>query len=273
MHALPIRLLLALALLAWLPAPAAAGGWTQPRDDYYLKVWARGLFGSKAYDADGAAVSIEPFRDVQLNYYGEYGLTDRWTVVAFGTPTAYARVVRGTFYVGPMGLGVRRALSTGPWKIAAEAQYGLESGIGRRDLRVTADRPSGEIAYFPSVHNHRGELQLQLGKALPFGWLSLTAGARLNSGVGIDHALLGDAQLGYQASARLQLRINLQTYQPLGSVRRVNASGVGQTRYLGFGLSLSYRFGDGIAAVAGVDGGLARSNAGALPLQLGVELP
>ena len=46
--ALAPALLLALCA-AFAPSPAAAGGWTQPQDAYYLKVWGRLISGDRAY--------------------------------------------------------------------------------------------------------------------------------------------------------------------------------------------------------------------------------
>lgn len=260
-----------LTLCLW-PSGAKAAGWTQPRDGYYLKVWARGLFGDQAMDAEGEVVPVEGYRDLQLNVYGEYGVTDHWTAVFFGTPSGYASAERDTFYVGPLGLGLRRALLTGAWKLAAEAQYALESGIGDENLFAPPDAGDETYLYIPAVDNHRGELQLQLGRGLPFGWMSFAAGGRLNSAKGIDHAVSASAQLGWQVSQRWQLQFNLQTYQPLGDVEVTNVSGVGQSRYYGFGLGVGYRFGDRIGVVAAFDGGGAQSNAATPSLQAGVEL-
>ena len=45
------------------------------------------LVGSAAYTADDKLVELDSnFQDVSFNVYGEYGLTDRITLVAFGTP-------------------------------------------------------------------------------------------------------------------------------------------------------------------------------------------
>lgn len=264
-------LLCALSLSVLLPSPAAAGGWTQPQDDYYLKVWGRALSGKGAYLGDGEVVDIEPFVDLQLNVYGEYGVTDTWTVLFFGVPSAYATALTDTFYVGPLGLGVRRALSTADLKLAAEFRYALEPGVGDDDLLAAPGEASGDVRYQPAIENQRGEVELQLGHGLSFGWVTLAAGMRFNSASGVDHAVLGGAQLGVSLG-RWQLEVHLNTYQPLGEVVATNASGVGQTRYIGAGLGVGFRFGDGVGAVVAFDGASAQSNAASPSYQAGLEL-
>ena len=254
-----------------LPSAAAAGGWTQAQDAYYLKLWGRAISGDGAYDVDGEVVAIERFYDLQLNVYGEYGVTDDWTALFFGVPTGYANALTDTLYLGPLGVGVRRALLSRDLKLAAELRYGFESGVGGEDVLSRPGEPRGQVVYVPAIDNHRGELELQAGHGLSFGWVVASAGMRLNSEDGVDHAVIGGVQLGFQLG-RFQLELHLQTYQPLGDVRVTNASGVGQTRYVGGGLGVGYRFGESVGAVAGLDGGAARSNAVSASYLAGLEL-
>lgn len=263
---------LAWALLSALPCSrASAAGWTQPEDAYYLKLWGRMLKGSRAFGHDGELVDTQPFTDLQLNVYGEYGVTDAWTALFYGTPTGYVTSIADTWFVGPLGLGVRRALLRADLRLAVEARYALEPGIGDLDVFAQPGQASAEIVYVPVVDNHRGELELQLGHGLSFGWLSAALGMRFNAADGIDHAVIGGAQLGFR-SGSFQFELHVQTYQPLGDVTRTNASGAGQTRYVGLGIGIGYRFGDGFSVIVGADGGPARSNAAAAPLLAGIEL-
>ncbi|WP_341923607.1 hypothetical protein [Peiella sedimenti] len=74
----------AFALAAWgaACAPALAGAWPQPRGDaQVIMKWER-MQADQAFDPDGLLVDLAvPREDEALSLYGEYGLTDRLTLV------------------------------------------------------------------------------------------------------------------------------------------------------------------------------------------------
>lgn len=77
---------------------------------------------------------------------------------------------------------------------------------------------------------------------------------------------------GYTFPFGLRASASVHTHQPVGAVVFTNATGAGQTRYLGFAVDVSYWFTPHWSITAGIGGvALAESNAGALPILLGFE--
>lgn len=261
---------------------ASAGGWTQARGDYYLKLSSRTLVGTRAYLSTGlrdAERDLPRYRDNQLNLYLEYGLIDELTLVVFATPVGRA-VMSGNSatYVGPTVAGLRWGFLRGKVNLALEAHYGYAPSVGDRAIySEVVVRPDGTdelITYVPAVETHLGEVQFQLGHGFSHGgWIAVTTGARFYSNDAIDTAFTGFVQYGYRFRRPWVLTAHVTVYQPFGDVVVTNISGVGQTRYLGIGLSPSYWFTDHVAVTVGVDGVFyASSNAATPAIVLGLEL-
>ncbi len=269
------------ATLFGVAGTASAGGWTQPRGDYYLKLSSRTLVGTRAYLSTGlreAERDLPRFRDNQLNLYLEYGLIDQLTLVVFATPVGRA-VMSGNSatYVGPTVGGLRWGFLRGNVNLALEAHYGYAPSIGDKpiysELARQSDGTDELITYTPAVDNHLGELQFQIGHGFAHGgWIAVTTGVRFNSNDAIDTAFTGFVQYGYRFKRPWVLAAHLTLYEPFGAVAVTNIPGVGQTRYLGIGLSPSYWFSDHVAITFGVDGVFyASSNAATPAITLGLE--
>lgn len=262
----------ALALVL-APVDAFAWGWSQPRGAHYLKVWNRSLLGSRAYFADGVARALPSgFGDHQLNYYVEYGLTDRVTLVSHGSPLGYS-VHNGdaAAYVGPLQVGARYGLLQGTWNLAVEAHGGYAPSVGERVLAAGAVA-GNQYAYVPAVETGLLDAEFQFGRGIGRGWITAHAGFRWFSRTGLDPVVFGGVQGGYTFGFGLQVSLSAQTNQPVGPVVVTHVTGAGQTRYVGFALDLSYWFTAHWAVTAGVGGVvLAESNAATLPVLLGFE--
>jgi hypothetical protein len=263
-------------LLAWLALPSAtarAGAWTQLDGEHYLKVWVRSIFGDRLFQADGDTAQMpDGFREHSLDVHAEYGIDDFWTLVAAGRPLGWATVGdESTLYVGPLSLGVRRALLRRPVRVAAEVHYGYAPPLG--DEVLASGSAGGEpFVYAPVVETHRVDGLVSVGYGLPWGWTTAQAGARWSSDDGIDPALMGLAQLGVDFDFGLTAAAYVAAYEPLGEVEVANASGAGQTRYVGFGIDVSYWFDYHWAVNVGIASAfLAESNAAAAPINVGFE--
>ncbi|MCB9548763.1 MAG: hypothetical protein H6706_23400 [Myxococcales bacterium] len=275
-------------LLLLVPASAAAGGWTQPAGESYLKIHNRLLLGERGYDRTGKAHDTGgTYRDWQLVAYGEVGLTDRLTLVAFGAPAGYAafedaadargRAAGSTFYVGALGAGLRAGLAPlGPVHLAAELRASGTPPVGDVDVGAGTFEctrpPCDRFRYTPVIPGVSGELEGQIGVGLPGGfWLSAAAGGRVTTGQ--DAALIGRGQLGWQGPLGLVLEAHLSLLHPLGTIDESVISGAGETAYRGQGLSVAWWMTPAIAVNAGTDGARGvRSNAAAPTRTLGVEL-
>ncbi len=260
------------------PQPAQAGAWVQAPGQFYLKVWARSLYGSNAYTADGSAQGIPRYQDHQLNLYGEAGVTEQLTVLASLTPIGFASINgERTAYVGPILTGLRLALLQGDVPLALEVHYGVEPGVGRRlydEVHVDGEGVGRRVVYDPAIYNHRGEFQLQVGRGFRVrrsdAWFVGSAGVRVNSHY--REALVAFLQVGVKPG-RFTIDLHAQLVEPFfADLTTSNVPGVGDTRYLGFGLTVAVAVTDRFAINAGFGGVLyAQSNAATPSLELGIE--
>ena len=74
--------LILLATIVLMRQEANAGAWTQKRGEGYYKLGLRVVRATRFYDPGGNRISIPTTGDYTTSFYGEYGLTDRLTLVA-----------------------------------------------------------------------------------------------------------------------------------------------------------------------------------------------
>lgn len=264
---------LALVLTGFPFSLALAAGWTQPPERFYLKVWNRTLVGTRAFTAGGETAELpDAYQDHQVNLYGEYGLTERWTLTLSAMPfgfSAYDATRRA--YFGGASLGARYQLFRGAWVAALGVDAGGRSSSGDPLFRGPAE--GGEaVVIDPVVGSAYGSARLEAGYGLPFGWLSGHAGARFFTRADLDPALFGGAQLGWKVGAGFVVDLRVSGYFSFGDLRPINVLGGGQTRYLGFGLGASWWFVDRAAVTVSVGGVfLAAANAATPSLNFGFE--
>ncbi len=79
MRFLSISLLLSFLLVG----SAAADGWPQQRGHGYYKIGYRFVQATEFYDFGGTLMNIPTLGDHTISFYGEYGVTNRITVVAY----------------------------------------------------------------------------------------------------------------------------------------------------------------------------------------------
>lgn len=271
-------LLLQLALVPAIVSSAAAGGWTQPEGAYYVKVWDRSLLSPRegiAFGTDGKTVGgLSGFQDHQLNLYAEYGLLDHLTLVGFSTPVGFAAFAgESSVYVGTTGFGARLRLLDSSVKLAVQGQASYAPPVG--DDVIAKEQPEAfgpAVVYVPTVETAAGELQLQAGYGMSWGWLTGYGGVRANSASAVGHAVTGFAQLGVSRLEHFQFDGHCNLYQSFDAISMVNLSGAGRTSYLGLGLGAAYAVTERAALVIGLEGvAYARSNAGAASMTVGVE--
>lgn len=255
-----------------IAAPAHAA-WPQPKGAFYFKIWDQFLAGSKAHQSDGTTVELPArYADHSLRYYFEVGVLDQLTVVIRGNPVGYASFGdEATLYSGMLRLGGRWSFQTEPFALSVQASYGYAPPLGDGVLgQGTID---GEpFFYTPALERHEGAAELQLGHALPWGWISGAAGLRVAT-AGLDPALDVRAGIGARAPFGLTGELTFGLHHPFGDVVVTDVAGIGQTRFIGWNLTLSYWFNAHFAVNAGIGGAfLVHSNAAAYPLSFGLEL-
>jgi hypothetical protein len=267
-------LMVTLILLgASLPMNAHAGGWTQPQGEFYAKVWNRSILGDQAFTLDGSIAAVpESFQDHQLWAYLEYGLTDALSLVVSGSPLGLAKYGDEiTVYGSGATLGVRAALLTGRFPLAVEVRGGARTSIDPLGSGTIAGSP---FVIQPVVGSALFDVELQQGVALPAHlWLTASLGTRLFSNFDLSPAITGFLQFGWDPEFGLVLDLHANFFHSVDDIEVINVLGAGNTRYLGFGLGISYWFTDHFALFIGGEGvAYAESNAATPSLMVGFEL-
>lgn len=271
-------------LLMAFSTTALAGGWTQPDGGHYLKVWSRALVGGAGFFEDGAVVPLSPettYRDVNLNLYGEYGITDDWTVTVSAAPVGYAALSAegdlglglvapsgSNLYSGLMLVGARRALLTEAVRLAVEGRAG---GTLPQDTALGGGIIDGDTVWFwrSAVPTAQAELELQAGYGWGRSWVTAAVGGRYQSAAELLPSMLGGVSVG-RSGERVSLSFGVSTVQPLGPVEDANISGAGQTRYIGVEPGVAVKLTERLSLVASVGGApLAQANAATPAFNLG----
>ena len=76
------KILLSKILIIAFSTTLFAGAWTQKKSTGYFQLGSQLLSAKKEYDAEGNKSSIPNFNDITINFYGEYGLSNDFTLIA-----------------------------------------------------------------------------------------------------------------------------------------------------------------------------------------------
>jgi hypothetical protein len=169
-----------LSLLFMAAGSAHAGAWTQKKGSGYHRVAANYYFADENFDSNGDSHSMEKngeFKDINLNYYGEYGLLDSLTV--FGSfyykdlEREDDEIIHETKGIGDVDLGLRYNLYSG--KIGVLSMQGMVKIPELYDDEDSMPLGNGQYDY---------EARLLYGRSLwPVipGYMNLEAGYRWRS--------------------------------------------------------------------------------------------
>jgi hypothetical protein len=268
-----LRKLACILALTLLPQAAEAGAWARPKGTGYAKIWDRSLIGKRAFIQGRETAELPSgYQDHQLGVYVEWGTTDDLTLVLSAVPFGVARYGGRTDpYIGGVVLAGRYQLARGPVAVSAELHAGGRPDQSDPTGLATVDGRAFIIS--PVVGTLLAGGALHLGTAFGWGWLTGHAGARFHSSEALEPALYAGAQLGWHAHRRLDLALHLNLWHALGDLEPIQVLGTGQTRYLGFGLGLTWWMTERVGLHAGLDGVLyAAANAATPSLLLGIEL-
>ncbi|MCB9742123.1 MAG: hypothetical protein H6741_00550 [Alphaproteobacteria bacterium] len=252
----------------------ALAGWTQPAGHHYVKAGARGVVGSLAFPASGveaANVPVGRAQDWALQLYGEYGLTDAWTLVGQGAPLGWASYEgESTLYTGRLSVGAKRALLTGKHRLAATGSLSYTPPLGERDL--TQGSLDG-LSFIPTESTFGAGAGLSYGLGFGQNWLVANAGATWLSAAQLDPVVEGMVQLGRTTKRGNRWDLHLPWRLPLGPVEApANFAGSGQTAYLGMGVGYTYTWGQGWGVATSFESvAAARANFAAPTIPLFVE--
>ncbi len=257
-----------------LAAGNARAGWVQEPGAYYLKAWNRTVAGDRVFLLDGEIEALGiSYQQHVLNVYAEYGVTRDTTVVLQAAPLGFMSAgSESTPYSGVTALALRFSLAKGTVPLALELGYGYSPQLSNEALAEGSVAGTRYVVR-PTIQQHLGRGHLTAGFAADIFWFKAGAGAVFSSGEDIDPALEGLLSLGLTTSFGLGVALSSVLHMPIHKPEFIDVTGVGNTRYLGVELSLSYWFSDHFAISAGLGTApFAESNAAAPALSLGVEI-
>jgi len=188
-------------------AQVQAGAWTLEENRAYHKV-AANFFTSK--DTFGAsAEGFEEFTDYTINYYGEYGLTDRVTLISQVPLRRSENIASGesftNFGVGDIDIGIRYKLTDAKWVLSSQFLYKAPFLYDEED-----DLPLGN-------GQSDFEFRLQAGRSLyPYGYIGLEAGYRFRSEAPSDEFRYL-AEYGFDLNDKVYLRTKLDVIKAVES--------------------------------------------------------
>ncbi|KAA3654306.1 MAG: hypothetical protein DWQ10_17890 [Calditrichaeota bacterium] len=122
----PVRALRLLFVFLIGSAPVLQGGaWTQSKGHFYSKLTLINLNSTQRFAIDGNPTRGE-FDDLALYFYGEYGITDNWTITisnpvsknSVGTYGSFRGTTR-SFFAGDVEIGLKRSILKGPVVVSA----------------------------------------------------------------------------------------------------------------------------------------------------------
>ena len=198
---------LTLPLLMMIGQTAFAGAWTLPEGQSYHKV--AGNFFTADSNFGEEPAGFEEFTDYTVNYYGEFGLTDK---ITFITQLPVRRSKSESFGdsisntgVGDVDLGLRYNFLSSDWVLSGQFLYkapflydeddNLPLGNGQSDF----------------------EFRLQLGKSLhPYGYFGLEVGYRFRDEDPSDE-IRYLAEYGFDLNENIYLRTKLDIIQAVDS--------------------------------------------------------
>lgn len=269
------RLASLLGLIALgLPArPVEAGAWTRAEGTSYAKVSAKALIGDQAFVSGRDTVALPAsYQSFELSLYGEYGITDEVTAVLQATPVGVVRYDRETDpYIGDVIAALRYRLALDPVAVSIEVHAGGRPAQSQPTGAATVDGRTFVVT--PLVGTLLGGAQLAVGRGFGRLWLTGHAGARFHSEETLEPALYAFLQVGWHVLDALTAALHVTWWHSLGDLEPINVLGTGQTRYLGYGLGLTWWTTARVGLFAGIDGAVyASSNAATPALAVGLEL-
>lgn len=143
--------------------PVRGQGWVQPQGGHYLKAGIHMMRANAYFERGGNEISIPTLSDYVFHLYGEYGVTDRLTAIAYlpvveritlarqvGSSTGF-EFFAGDSATGPADpeVGLRYGLVTnGALVVSAGGTLGLPAGNAEQENGlVTGDGEFNQIVY------------------------------------------------------------------------------------------------------------------------------
>lgn len=246
-----------------------AGVWTQQRGEGYYKLGLRIVRADEFYEPGGNKISIRTVGEYTTIFYGEHGLSDRFTVVVsapivkritlnrqVGTGGALLFEGHSKTGVADFDLGVRVGLlRTGSAVVSAEALFGIPFGDDEQEIGLyTGDGEFNQV------------LKLQFGYSfspLPI-FFSSEAGFN-NRSNGYSDEFHYSAEVGYTFKNKFLLIFRLRGVESLKNENDPTVGGsfglfANNQRYLSYGPEINFLINRSVGFVAGIEGATRAEN-------------
>lgn len=259
------KLILTTALLSIISISFAGGGWPQSKGKGYFKLGQNFIIADKFYNLQGEIIDIPTISLYTTSLYGEYGITDRLTAVAYipffvrSTLNEIERRQSGTIEpgdelnsFGDTDIGFKYGLSEGKSiALAATVTFGLPLGktaegttdAGEPRILQTGDGEFNQMLMIDASHSFYPK---------PI-YVSLGVGYN-NRTKGFSDEIRATSEIGYQPSSHWNLAMKVFITQSTNNGDSGGGAGSGvfgnNVEYVSFGPEVSYTFKENFGAVA-----------------------
>ncbi|MEZ4699362.1 MAG: hypothetical protein R2834_03445 [Rhodothermales bacterium] len=253
-------------LLASLVAsvPASAGPWTQRKGQGFYKFGFGFVRATNYFEPDGTRIAIPTLSDYTFSLYGEYGVSDRLTAVAYipflQRLTLNRQIGRETGAVFFDGAATTRV---------ADADVGIRLGLFQigntvASASLMAGLPLGDHTQPNGLYTGDGEFNQYLSVGIGHSFYPAPAYVAVQAGMnnrtkGFSDEFRYDAEAGYTVAGRLTLIAKLRGLEPLRNGDAATTGGTGglygnNQRYLVYAFEAAVAIRGGVGFSASVEG-------------------
>ncbi len=264
------RFISMLLIVIALPTFLFASGWTQKKGRGFYKIGFRFIRANEFYEPNGNKISIPTLGDNTLSFYGEHGLTDRITLVAY--IPFYKRITLNrqvgqesgfVYFEGDAISGI------------ADADVGFRFGLRQDGSTVLSlgfmfGLPLGDDQQANGLLTSDGEfnqfVSLQIGHSFYPTPVYFAAEAGFNNrSKGYSDEFRYGFELGYQIKQRLTFILRATGVQSLKNGNDSVMGGMGglfanNQSFLAYGPELVYTMNDKLGISFGVDSAIFAEN-------------
>ena len=185
----------------WISSVFAGGGWTYVKGKGFVKLGQNAIYSDQLFNPDGEIIDITTIGYYATSVYGEYGLTDRLTAIAYVPFFTRSTLNKTRFRFSGMEIPGDELNSIGD--VDLSLQYGFyKSDTWVASVRVLFGLPTGEVSGGETgiLQSGDGEfnqmIRLDLSRPLSENaWISMYAGLNNRTNDFSDEYRLG-AEVG-----------------------------------------------------------------------------
>lgn len=259
-----ILCLTSVVALLFFAAEARAGAWTQKRGRGFYKLEGRYIYAQRFFEPDGKIIDIPTLSDYTMSFYGEHGVSNRLTLIAY--VPFYKRLALNRQIGESTGVVYFPGDSVSGF---ADSDVGLRFGLKQSGPTVLSARvlfglPLGKSEQTNGLLTGDGEfnqsLALELGHSFYPVPLYFSGEAGFNNRTqGFSDEFRYAAELGYTFADHVTLMMKFTGVASLKNGEDNIRGGIGglyanNVSYLALGPSLFYQLNKNFGVTAGVDG-------------------